>query len=112
MDQAARAFADSGEKQRLYDEFPYAASTWDRSRRVKDAGVICEPLGSQPRRQGSVLHRRGRTDKLSQSLPLEGVAPQGIGKPQWDGWAQIWPRSSQWKRNSQAMSYRWHNCST
>ena len=34
MDQAARTFADNGEKQRLFDEFPYAASTWDRSRRV------------------------------------------------------------------------------
>ena len=34
MDQAAQAFADNGEKQRLFDEFSYAAGTWDRSRRV------------------------------------------------------------------------------
>ena len=34
MDQAARVFADNGEKQRLFDEFPYAAGIWDRSRRV------------------------------------------------------------------------------
>lgn len=34
MEQAEAAFAESGEKQRLFGETDYAAGTWDRSRRV------------------------------------------------------------------------------
>ena len=33
-EQLFQTSADSGEKQRLFGEFPYAAGTWDRSRRV------------------------------------------------------------------------------
>lgn len=34
LEQAEKAFSNSGEKQRLFDEFTYAAGTWKTSRRV------------------------------------------------------------------------------
>jgi hypothetical protein len=48
MAQAKGQYQASGQKQRLFEEFPYAAATWDRSRRVIAKAEHSE-LGENPR---------------------------------------------------------------
>ena len=48
MEQAERAFDETGDKQRLFGEFEYAAGTWDRQRRVIMKAEHSS-MGSNPR---------------------------------------------------------------
>ncbi len=48
LDRAASGFAGSGDKQRLFGEFAYAAGTWRRTRRVI-ARIEHGPKGANPR---------------------------------------------------------------
>ena len=48
MEAAEKGFAASGHKQRLFGEFPYAAKTWSRQRRVI-ARIEHGPKGANPR---------------------------------------------------------------
>ena len=58
-DQAASGFATSGDKQRLFGEFTYAAGTWRRERRVI-ARIEHGPKGANPRYIVTNLEGNGR----------------------------------------------------
>ncbi len=59
LDRAASGFATSGDKQRLFGEFPYAAGTWRRERRVI-ARIEHGPKGANPRYIVTNLEGNGR----------------------------------------------------
>ena len=59
LDRAASGFAASGDKQRLFGEFTYAAGTWKRTRRVI-ARIGHGPKGANPRYIVTNLEGNGR----------------------------------------------------
>ncbi len=59
LDRAASGFATSGDKQRLFGEFTYAAGTWRRERRVI-ARIEHGPKGANPRYIVTNLEGNGR----------------------------------------------------
>ena len=59
LDRAASGFAASGDKQRLFGEFTYAAGTWKRTRRVI-ARIEHGPKGANPRYIVTNLEGNGR----------------------------------------------------
>ena len=61
MERAEEAFAQTGEKQRLFDETEYEAGTWDRSRRVT---MKAERLLAGPNRRFVVTSLEGDPQSL------------------------------------------------
>ena len=88
LDEAKRRFEDTGAKQRLFDEFTYAAATWNRHRRVIVKGeytargenprYIVTNLTGAPKRlydQCTAHAGRWRTASRSSSLTCLLTAP-------------------------------------
>ena len=94
--QALRAYEDSGDKQRLFDEFFYAAGTWDRRRRVivkaehtargsNPRYIVTNLAGSPPRSVVTVQRSSasgvvlpGRHAAQARITPLQGRLAPGL----------------------------------